>query len=163
MIVPMTVMMMIASVGIAVSTSTAGSVPNLNASEAPVAATFTKYKKAVECWAGVNPGAAASNLSPATLKATNDATGKPCMHPSYVGAPGIGSTVSATTIYVYMTPATVMGMPSPAEKIRNYYAPSTVGGIVTSTGQLINGKGITYSFAGVQLPVGSVVYQTSRL
>lgn len=162
MIALMTSTLMAATVGLAISMSVSASKTSEKVMEEHVAMSFAKYKKAVECWAAVNPGATTTSLPPATLKATVDATGAPCMHPSYVGAAGINVRVTATTVYTYMSPTTIRGVATPAHEVMWKLGPKPRGGLVLPSGtQVRNIEGEVFT-NDLGLAPGSVVVMTPR-
>lgn len=162
MISLMTSTLMAATVGLAISMSVSASKTTQRTMEEPVAISFVKYKKSVECWAAVNPGAQTTSLTPATLKATLDGVGVPCMHPSYVGATGFNVSVTATTVYTYTSPTTIRGMAIPVHEILWKLGPNPRGGVVLPSGtQVRNIEGNVFA-NDLALPPGSVVVMTPR-
>lgn len=161
MIALMTSTLMAATVGLAISMSVAGTRTSERTIEKPVAASFFKYKNAVECWAAMHPGEEHGFLSPAELKATIGPNGAPCAHDSFVNAVGINTSIRVATVYTFIWPTTVRGTPAPAFEVQRFYGMSGNGGVVQPDGQVRTIDGRLFP-NDMSLPAGAIVYWTPR-
>lgn len=156
-------------VGMSVTAKYMSAIPASEAKEPVVAAAFLRYKKAVDCYAGLTPGVA-STPTEAQLKAAVSG-GVPCMNASYVVPGGFGSVITLTNTYTYYANAggSNLGAP-PIMEFAKYIGAFGVGGLLRN-GQIINpaatsGTGVVGSVVGVavvgNLPNGSLVMVGNR-
>lgn len=160
---------MLAVVGAAATMQAIATKPSQIVAEESIGAGFYRYKKAVDCFSTANPGWV-GYPSVAQLQATS-VLGIPCLNAAFQPFPGLGSYISATNTYTYISgPTTLKGYAIPRSYAAAFFGATATGGSV-SNGWIVNPmkvpNGLVMTLpAGVptvsSLPNGSLIFVNAR-
>lgn len=160
---------MVAVIGATVTMKNTGAVDDRKTTEDVVAAAFFRYKKAVDCYAGLNPGVVLGSVSVASLKSSG------CLNTTFQQLPTMGNYVTLTYSYAYMSGNMALkGQHVPSYLISAYMGPTATGGYVDSAGRVVNPFASKFTSTGIigtlpagipgvsTLPAGSILFMTLR-
>lgn len=149
---------MVAVVGATVTMKNTGAVDDRKTTEDVVAAAFFRYKKSIDCYAGLNPGVVLGSVSIATLKASG------CLNSTFQPLPTMGNYVTLTYTYTYMSGnMAIKGQHVPSFLISAYMGPTATGGYVDRLGRVVNPFASKFSSTGIMGVVPSGVPGVSTL